>query len=97
VELVGRWWNGIWGQLARRDIWLYSETVWHVHAREGDTGNSHELKWSYPDEGPARAMVDRLIRAPGPGEWRDLTEVSAPPERPATRGPPGDPAAEVRK
>lgn len=76
MELVGRWWNGIWGQLARRDIWLYRESVWHVHAREGDTESSRELKWQFPDERAARAMVERLMQARGPGEWRDLTDIS---------------------
>lgn len=76
MELVGRWWNGIWGQLARRDIWLYRQAAWHVHAREGDSETGRELRWQFQSEAEARAMVDRLMRARGPGEWRDLTEIS---------------------
>jgi hypothetical protein len=75
VAPVGRWWNGKWGRLARRDIWLTRETVWHVRARAGDSETGRELHWSYATEAEARAMVDRLMRADRPDEWRDLTEV----------------------
>jgi hypothetical protein len=36
MDLVGRWWNGRWGRLARRDVWLRRRTVWEVEARQGE-------------------------------------------------------------
>ncbi len=35
METVGRWWNGTWGRLARRDVYLRIGTVSEVEAREG--------------------------------------------------------------
>lgn len=75
VALVGRWWNGKWGRLVRRDIWLTRETAWLVRAREGDGETGRELHWRYSTEAEARAMVERLMQSSRPGEWRDLTEV----------------------
>jgi hypothetical protein len=81
VEVVGRWWNGIWGRLARRDIWLARRTHWQVRARQGDSESGRELLWQFDSEAEARAMVQRLIRAGGPGSWREL-----PVDRPTHRG-----------
>jgi hypothetical protein len=36
VDLIERWWNGRWGRLARRDIWLKRSTTWRLEARQGD-------------------------------------------------------------
>lgn len=34
---VGRWWNGRWSRLLRRDVWLKTNgTLWRVEIREGD-------------------------------------------------------------
>jgi hypothetical protein len=76
VTLVGRWWNGKWGRLVRRDIWLTRQTVWHVRARQGDGETGRELHWSYTSEAEARAMVERLMCAEHPEDWRDLTEIT---------------------
>jgi hypothetical protein len=65
VEVVGRWWNGIWGRLARRDIWLIRQTRWLVRARQGDAESGQVLLWPYEEETGARAMIDRLIHADG--------------------------------
>jgi hypothetical protein len=62
--------------MGRRDIWLYREAVWHVHARDGDSETGRCLRLRYTDENAAREMVRRLRAAVGPGEWRDLTEIS---------------------
>ncbi|SCG72686.1 hypothetical protein [Micromonospora inositola] len=36
VAVRGRWWNGSWGSMARRDIWLLSEgRLWRVGGRHG--------------------------------------------------------------
>jgi hypothetical protein len=91
VEVVGRWWNGIWGRLARRDIWLIRQTRWLVRARQGDAESGQVLLWPYEEETGARAMIDRLIHADGPGTWRVLPTDTAPEPTPPTGSTePGD-------
>jgi hypothetical protein len=70
---MGRWWNGCWGRMVRRDIWLIREVRWQVRARQGDSDTGREMSWDYAeDETAARAMVERLLQADGPGDWREL-------------------------
>lgn len=69
--------------MGRRDIWLYRETVWHVHARDGDGETGRQLRLRFPDEQSAREMIGRLQAAVGPGRWRELT---TPPARPDPGG-----------
>jgi hypothetical protein len=73
VELRGRWWNGRFGRLARRDIWLRSDgTTWRVEARAGD-GDSRKWEHDYVDEHEARAVIAEMMdRTGGPAGWRDL-------------------------
>ena len=74
VELVGRWWNGDRGGVARRDIWLRSDGEhWRVRARQGERDGS-EVSYDFDREYQARAMVDRLMAA-APGRWKDLTKL----------------------
>jgi hypothetical protein len=81
VELRGRWWNGRWGKLARRDIWLKLDVTWRVEARKGD-GDSGVWSHEYNSEEDARAAIAGMMdRTGGPGEWQDLTKV------PDRRGP----------
>jgi hypothetical protein len=77
VELRGRWWNGRYGRLARRDIWLYTDgTTWRVEARNGD-GDSAKWHHDYVDGTEARAVVAAMIdRTGGPTEWRDLCSAA---------------------
>lgn len=77
---MGRWWNGVWGRLTRRDIWLAREVRWHVVARSGDSETGKVLRWDFGTEDEARRMVQHLIRADG-GQWREQSSRSA--------GPPG--------
>lgn len=70
--LVGRWWNGRWGRLARRDIWLHETTVWRVQRRRGDGDSDQVKEWQFTSERAAREFVDRLIDTGGDG-WRDIT------------------------
>ncbi|MFI7650520.1 hypothetical protein ACIBTZ_31255 [Micromonospora sp. NPDC049460] len=70
-EEVRRWWNGIWGRLARRDVWLIRRTRWTVVARAGDTETGKVLRWEFETEPEALRMVDRLLRADGAGQWRE--------------------------
>ncbi|MFU8851122.1 hypothetical protein ACNAW0_09085 [Micromonospora sp. SL1-18] len=74
MEVRGRWWNGSWGRMARRDIWLLSDRrLWRVRGRlGGDEGQ--EVSYDFPDEASARSMVDRMMKT-STGTWRDLTEA----------------------
>jgi hypothetical protein len=66
-ELVERWWNGRFGRLARRDVWLYRSTTWRVGSREGDADSGRGNTWTFDDEEQARAMVRRLLETGGDG------------------------------
>ena len=74
MEVRGRWWNGHWGRMARRVIWLMSDGHrWRVRGRlGGDEGR--EVNYQFDAEAPARAMVDRMMKT-SVGNWRDLTEA----------------------
>lgn len=71
-EVAQRWWNGLWGRLSRRDVWLIRQTRWKVVARAGDTETGKKLLWTYDSRDEADAMVDRLLRADAVGQWREL-------------------------
>jgi hypothetical protein len=87
VQQVGRWWNGRWGRLARRDIWLKQKHVWRVEARTGD-GDAHVWTHGYPTEAEARTVIRAMIdRNGGPGEWRDLHKLTTTaPKKPKATG-----------
>ncbi|MFU8871035.1 hypothetical protein [Micromonospora sp. SL4-19] len=74
MEVLGRYWNGSWGRMARRDVWLLSDRqLWRVRGRiGGDEGQ--EVSYDFPDEASARSMVDRMMKTSA-GAWRDLTEA----------------------
>jgi hypothetical protein len=76
VELVQRWWNGRFGRLARRDVWLERDTTWRVRARQGD-GDSPIKTWTFDNRAQADALVHRLITAEPADGWKDITDVSA--------------------
>ncbi|MFC0030221.1 hypothetical protein ACFFMM_11895 [Micromonospora chaiyaphumensis] len=78
-EVVRRWWNGVWGRLTRRDVWLVRETRWTVMARAGDTESGRVLRWEFASEPPALEMVDRLLRADTAGQWREQDRATPPP------------------
>jgi hypothetical protein len=72
VETVGRWWNGSWGRLARRDIWLSTDgRRWVVRFRHGGD-DGREGEFVFAEEAEARRLVERLIEV-APGGWRELT------------------------
>jgi hypothetical protein len=78
MELVHRWWNGKWGRLARRDVWLEQDTTWHVRARQGDADNPGKTKaWTFASRGDADQLVGRLLAAEPTDDWRDITTISA--------------------
>ncbi|GAA4565035.1 hypothetical protein GCM10023176_12220 [Micromonospora coerulea] len=74
MEVRGRWWNGSWGRMARRDIWLLADgRLWRVRGRLGGDGGQ-EVSYDFPDEPSARSMVGRMMKTSA-GTWRDLTEA----------------------
>ena len=78
MDLVERWWNGRWGRLARRDVWLKKDISWRVEARQGD-GDAQIWSHDYPTEADARAALKAMIeRTGGAGEWRRLTTNAGP-------------------
>ncbi len=70
METVGRWWNGTWGRLSRRDVYLRTGPVWEVEARQGGVDGSSRT-WRFDSEAEARAFVERCLV--GPGTWRELS------------------------
>ena len=83
MEPRGRWWNGRFGRMVRRDIWLLTDgSTWRVEARTGDADSG---KWhhDYADERQARGVIAGMIeRTGGPAEWRDLSTVQGGPSAP---------------
>jgi hypothetical protein len=70
VERRKHWWNGIWGRLARHDVYLYEDGGrWWVETREG--GAEGRSRWfEHADEDAALDQVRTLLD--GPGTWRPL-------------------------
>lgn len=76
MEQRKHWWNGKWGRLARRDVFLRVDADrWHVEQRAGGAeGISRFYEYGSADEAEdtVRALLD------GPDTWRELS-----PARPA--------------
>ncbi|WP_431902208.1 hypothetical protein [Micromonospora chalcea] len=79
--VVRRWWNGVWGRLARRDVWLVRQTRWTVVARTGDTDTGKVLRWEFETEPEALTMVERLLRADTGGQWREQDQTGPKPSQ----------------
>lgn len=77
MKTVRHWWNGSWGRLFRRDVWIKTDgTSWRVEVRQGD-GDGRLWGTAAADEKDAyRRAAPFLVR--GADEWRDLS-----PQRPA--------------
>lgn len=71
MEQRKHWWNGKWGRLARRDVFLRTDgDTWHVEQRAGGAeGVSHFYEFDSEDAG-YDAVRDLLV---GPDEWRELS------------------------
>jgi len=71
MEQRKHWWNGKWGRLTRKDVYLrVSGDQWYVEERSGGAdGVSHFFECANED-----AALD-VIRAKlgGPDEWRELS------------------------
>ncbi|MER7168206.1 hypothetical protein ABT336_19325 [Micromonospora sp. NPDC000207] len=83
MEQRRHWWNGKWGRLARRDVFLRVDADhWYVEQRAGGAeGVSRFYEHTGPDEAEetVRALLD------GADTWRELS-----PRPSGTPTPPGD-------
>ena len=70
MERRKHWWNGTWGRLARRDVYLFEDGgTWLVEGRDG--GAEGRSKWyDFENEDSALDCVRGLMV--GPGDWREL-------------------------
>jgi hypothetical protein len=71
VEQRKHWWNGNWGRLARRDVYLRTDgDQWYVEQRAG--GVDGVSRWYEFDREEAAYDVIRALLA-GTDDWRDLS------------------------
>jgi hypothetical protein len=84
MERRGHWWNGTWGRIGRRDVYLYEDGGrWRVEARLG--GAEGSSRWfEHGGPGPAADRIRELLTEPG--RWREL---SGPPPVPSRHTPHG--------
>ena len=78
LELRRRWWNGRYGRLAQRRVWLYAgpDDRWTVAWREGDAdAETHSCAWHC--EPDATIFIEHALLSSDP----DLREIVLP-ERP---------------
>lgn len=72
MRTIGRWWNGSYGRLARRWIWLRTDgEFWQVEARQG---NDDARIWSsrpMVSESDARQLLRQMMDRTG-DDWRDM-------------------------
>ena len=71
MERRKHWWNGTWGRLGRRDVYLYEDAGhWLVEARDG--GAEGRSRWyEFHDETDALGCIGGLLAQPG--EWREVS------------------------
>ena len=73
MRVVGHWWNGTWGRLARRDVWLKTDgNRWWVEARQGDGDRQPWRGRPHLTEEAARQELAAMLARAGK-KWRDLT------------------------
>ena len=76
------WWNGRWGRIARRDIYLRAEgDRYAVEAREGGAEGTTRT-WHPPTKKDALSLLDDLMS--DQDGWRELT-VRPPSTDPGSR------------
>lgn len=65
------WWNGRWGSVQRRDVYLRTaDDQYVVEAREGGAAGTSR-RWQPPTEEHALQLVDELLN--DQHGWRELT------------------------
>jgi hypothetical protein len=69
-KTLEHWFNGLWGTMNRRDIYLRINSagpLWEIEARQAGQVAFGE----YASEAQARRMLDEIVSS-GPGSWRQL-------------------------
>ena len=67
-----RYWNGAWGRLARRDVWLWeNDGRWIVEICAGGLAEGRCHEWEYDSEATARAQLIRCL-ATSDDRWVEL-------------------------
>jgi hypothetical protein len=70
MERRKHWWNGSWGRLARRDIYLSVDAdTWWVEARTGGAEGQCR-RYEFDNVDTAMDCVRGLLAQPG--RWREL-------------------------
>ena len=70
MERRKHWWNGTWGRLARRDVYLFEDAGhWWVESREGGADGRAAPTSSTPRSPRWTASP---VCSPSPGDWREL-------------------------
>lgn len=73
ISLVAVWWNGKWGHMVRRNIYLRTDDIsYEVEASE-DAGEGPTRYWVLPDEVTALARVADLMD--DDDGWRETTDM----------------------
>ncbi|MFC8850042.1 MULTISPECIES: hypothetical protein [unclassified Micromonospora] len=71
MEQRKHWWNGKWGRLARRDVFLRVDgDRWHVEQRAGGAEGVSQF-YEYPSVEEAEETVRALLA--GADGWRELS------------------------
>jgi hypothetical protein len=69
------WWNGAWGRLVRRDVYVWTDGYrrWTVKARTGGA-EGRSRRQAVHDEREALALAQRWRDLGGP-DWKDVTAL----------------------
>jgi hypothetical protein len=71
VEQRKHWWNGSWGRLARKDVYLRTDgDQWFVEQRAGGADGASRF-FQFGSEDDAYDVIRALLA--GPDEWRELS------------------------
>nr|MDT0661263.1 hypothetical protein [Micromonospora sp. DSM 115978] len=77
MEQRKHWWNGKWGRLARRDVYLRADADrWYVEQRAGGAEGISRFH-EFDNEDTAYELVKGLMV--GPATWRELSAGGRPP------------------
>ena len=77
-RLVERWWNGVWGRLSQKRIWLWTNgEIWRVEARKGD-GDADVWGKDFVSELEARLLVREMRERNPRDEWKELPPADPP-------------------
>jgi hypothetical protein len=72
VDRRKHWWNGRFGNPARRDVFLWTDNGnWHVEASRGNL-TRRIRRFAFDNEMAALGMVDALLGSQGDG-WREVS------------------------